>query len=89
MFYFLINYSTYFVKISVDISITKPDNLKSVLFQFIGSYFIFFLCFCSIMTSTVQFDDKTCFRTIKIHDIVIDCFLSLKSHVMILQKTVP
>ena len=48
-----------------------------------SKYFVltesFFLCLRIIMTSTVQFDYKAGFCTVKIYNIMINCFLTLKS----------
>ena len=89
LFYFMINYSAYTVKVLINIRIAKPYYFQSVLFQYSCSGCILFLIFRVIMAAAIQFNYQFCTKTIKICNIMINTFLPLKTYGIIFQKTIP
>lgn len=85
----LINKLTYASKVTCNLIIrypkySQPSTLNSFCANFISFQPIIFIMLCSI-----QFNNKPCFMAIKIHDIIVDHFLSQEPYRIGTQKIVP
>jgi len=78
--YLIINNSTHLIKVPVNIQVTKPNYLQSVTFQYRSSLVILLFSNRIVMTATIKFNDQFCFKTVKINNIIVNTFLSLKTH---------
>ena len=76
-------------EITVNIQITNSDYIQFHAVQICCSHRIFSGLLRLVMTTAIQFNNQPCLCTVKIHNIVTDCFLTLKSNRILSQIFIP
>ena len=79
LFYFQINFFANSAKPTIYFCIADPHYIYFHFFQIGCPNSVFLFLLRSIMFSSVQFDGKTCFCAVEIHDIIANGFLPLKT----------
>ena len=79
LFYFQINFFANSAKPPIYFCIADPHYIYFHFFQIGCPNSVFLFLLRSIMFSSVQFDGKTCFCAVEIHDIIANGFLPLKT----------
>ena len=67
-------------EIAVNIQITDPDHCQFHALQIFCTKIIFFCLLWSIVPATIQFNNQSDLRTIKIYNVVSNRFLPLKTY---------
>ena len=75
-----VNVLTYSAEIMVDVQIANSQYSQIHGFQGFCAESIFFCLFRGIVPSSIKFNDKSCFRAIKVCNIIANRFLPLKAH---------
>ena len=79
LFYFQINFFANSAKPPIYFCIADPHYIYFHFFQIGCPNSVFLFLLRSIMFSSVQFNGKTCFCAVEIHDIIANGFLPLKT----------
>ena len=84
-----VNRRTDFIKICINIKIGKPYNLNTLSVDIFRSDGIPICFFFFIMTAAVKFNRKRRLAAIKIHYVIADYFLPLKTGSVFIQEFIP